>query len=334
MTRFPTIDVHAHVLTEETMARMRAESAAFAPRLEAVAEDHAVLVTGASRYRPFPRGAWDVERRLRDMARARVDVQLLSVCPQTYGYDLEPALAAAFARIQNEAIAGLVRARPDRFLGLATLPMQDPDAAALELRRSMTSLGLKGAAVCTNVGQKNLDAPDLDPVWQAADDLGAFVFVHPQRPAGAERLASYYLVNLIGNPLETTIAVASLVFGGVVERFPRINFCFAHGGGFAPYQRGRFEHGWRVRAEPRSRLAGRPADSLSRLYFDTILHARGALDFLVREAGAERVLIGTDYPFDMGSETPVTEVEALGLSTPACHAICGGTAARVLGVRS
>lgn len=330
MTRARTVDVHAHVLTEKMMDRMRRESPAHGPRLEPLTDEHGVLVVSDTRYAPFPRGAWDLERRVRDMGRTRVDLQVLSVVPQAYGYELEPKAGAALARIQNEEIAVLVREAPDRFAGLATLPMQDPEAAAAELRYAMTSLGLRGAAICTNVRQRNLDATDLEPVWQAAQALGAFVLVHPQRAAAAERLSSYYLVNLLGNPIETSIAIASLVFGGVVERHPGVTFCFAHGGGFVPYQRGRLEHGWRVRGEPRRRLTGPPAASLDLLHFDTILHSREALAFLVGAAGVDRVLMGSDYPFDMGPTDPVAEVEALGLAAPACEAVCGATAARLL----
>jgi aminocarboxymuconate-semialdehyde decarboxylase len=178
----------------------------------------------------------------------------------------------------------------------------------------METLGLKGAQIGSNINGRNLDDAGLEPLWAAANELDAFIMVHPTGIAGAERLKSYYLVNLIGNPLDTTIAAATLVFIGVIERFPRIKFLMVHGGGFVPYQVGRFKHGWEVRAEPRARLKTPPQASLDELLFDTIVHGRPALEFLVSSCGAERVLLGSDYPFDMGTLECVRQVEALSIT--------------------
>ena len=324
------VDVHAHILTERAMARMQRESPEHAPRLVERSDDGAVLELGGVRQRPFGRGAWDIERRLADMDATGVDVQALSVVVVTFGYHLDPALATTFAQIQNEEIASLVRSHPDRFVGLATLPMQDPQAAATELRRAIRDLGLRGALIGTNVAGRNLDAPEFEPVWDAAQELGAFLFFHPERVAAAERLADYYLTNLLGNPFDTSVAIASLVFGGVVERFPGLTLCFAHGGGFIPYQRGRLERGWQVRPEPRQKLKGAPGASFERLYFDSILHSPLALDFLVRTVGAEHILLGSDYPFDMGPEDPVASITSAVQDPDDRRRILGDTAARLL----
>lgn len=314
------------------MARLRQASPEYGPRLEGRSEQQATLVLGGFRYPAFPRGGWDVQRRLADMDATGVDVQALSVVPFTFLYELDPAITTAFSRIQNEEIAALVRSHPSRFVGLATLPMQDPGAAARELRRAMRELGLRGFSVCTHVAGRNLDDPALEPMWATAEELGAFIFVHPQNVAAADRLGSYYLINLVGNPLDTTIAATSLVFGGVLERYPRLPFCLAHGGGFVPYQRGRFEHGWRVREEPKRPLRDAPAASLDRFYYDTILHSAPALEYLVRTAGAEHVLLGSDYPFDMGPADPVQSV-LTAIGDPAQQrTILGEAAAPLLGV--
>jgi aminocarboxymuconate-semialdehyde decarboxylase len=320
-----TIDIHAHVLTREAMTRMQREASAAAPRLE---ED--TLVVGQFRFARFPRGAWDVEQRLADMDAAGVDVQAVSVVPFTLLYELEPAVTSTFAQIQDESIAELVRDHPTRFVGLATVPLQDPPAAARELRRAVRELALRGIEIGTNVAGRNLDAPELDVVWSAAAELGAFVFVHPQSVAAADRLANYYLFNLLGNPLDTSIAAASLVFGGVLERYQNLHICLAHGGGFIPYQRGRLEHGWRVRQEPRRLLQQPPAASFDRLYYDTILHADAALRFLASTAGVEHVLLGSDYPFDMGPTDPVGKVKRAIPEESEHSAVLGGTAGRLL----
>jgi aminocarboxymuconate-semialdehyde decarboxylase len=264
------------------------------------------------------------------MAAAEVDMQAVSVCPQTFIYDQDAALAAALARIQNEQIAKLVSQHPDRFLGLATLPMQAPQQAADELRHAVRALGHAGAMIGSNVVGKNLDDPALEPVWAAAAEVDAFMLIHPVKVAGADRLRGYYLTNLIGNPLDTTIAAACLAFAGVLERYPNLKICLSHGGGFTPYQAGRFAHGWHVREEPKKSLAVSPEASLRRFYYDTILHAKPQLEFLVDWAGSSHVLLGSDYPFDMGSTECVRQVRALGVAAADRDAILGGRAAALL----
>jgi aminocarboxymuconate-semialdehyde decarboxylase len=327
----PTIDVHAHILTEETIRLLQRESPKAAPKLSDVDDQFGTLDVAGSVYRHFPRGGWDLDRRFRDMAAAKVDMQVLSVCPQTFLYAQPPALAAAFARIQNEQLAKLVKTHPGRFQGIATVPMQAPQQAADELRHAMTVLGLRGMQIGSNIAGKNLDDPELEPVWAAAAELGAFILLHPINVAGIDRLGSYYLNNLIGNPLDTTIAAACLVFSGVLERHPSLKICLAHGGGFVPYQAGRFVHGWHVRAEPKKKLPKPPTDSLQRFYFDTIVHSKEVLEFLVGNAGADRVLLGSDYPFDMGTPDGVLQVRSLSLPAAEQASILGGLAQTMLG---
>ncbi len=326
-----TIDVHAHILTEETIRMLQREAPKVAPKLSQVDHQFGTLDVAGNVYRHFPRGGWDLDRRLQDMAASKVDVQVLSVCPQTFVYAQPPALAAAFARIQNEQLAKLAKTHPDRFLAIGTLPMQAPKVAVDELRHAVTTLGLRGVQIGSNVAGKNLDDPDLEQVWATASELDAFILLHPINVAGADRLSSYYLANLIGNPLDTTIAAACLVFSGVLERYPSLKFCLSHGGGFVPYQAGRFLHGWHVRAEPKSKLHKPPAESLQRFYFDTIVHSKEALDFLVGTAGVDRVLLGSDYPFDMGMPDGVLQVRSLSISAEDRMAILGGRAQALLG---
>jgi aminocarboxymuconate-semialdehyde decarboxylase len=214
---------------------------------------------------------------------------------------------------------------------MSTLPMQAPAEAAAILKRAITQHGLRGLHLGSNIGGGNLDDPGLDAVWEVANAHDLFVLVHPHKVVAAARMHSYYLTNLVGNPLETTIAAASLVFGGVVERYPRIRFCFSHGGGFAPYQAGRFVHGWNVRAEAKQRLKGRPQESLDRLLYDSITHKPSVLRFLIDEVGADRVVFGTDYPFDMGTTTGVAELRAATADTAVQAAIFEGNTRRLLG---
>ena len=334
MSETRTIDVHAHVLSEETMRLLQREAPGIAPRLSEIGPEGACLQVAGITQRPFPRGAWDLDKRLHDMDLYGVDAQIVSVCPQTFLYDQDPALTASFAAIQNEQISALVRAMPDRFMGLATLPLQAPERAVAELRRAMLELGLVGAEIGSHVEGRNLDHAELEPVWAAAAELGAFILVHPQKVAAANRLGSYYLANLIGNPLETSIAAASLVFAGVLDRYPTLKVCFSHGGGFVPYQAGRLMHGWDVRPEARKRLAKSPEASLRRLYFDTILHFDPALEFLIDAFGAAHVLLGSDYPFDMGNLDCVRQIRELPILESDRRMILGDGMRALLGARA
>lgn len=326
MSFSPVIDVHAHILTEEMMARMRREAPEIGPTLTEVDAEGGVLTVGDIVQRPFPRGGWDLDRRLADLDIAGFDLQVLSNCPQTFLYERDAALTGTLCQIQNEAIAELVARHPDRFLGIATLPMQDPVRAADELRRAVTRLGLKGAQIGSHIEGRNLDHPALEPVWATAAELGAFILIHPQKTAAGDRTKEFYLKNLIGNPLETTIAAASLVFGGVLERYPDLRICLVHGGGFLPFQTGRMIHGWKERPECRRFIKESPEVSIRRLYFDTLTHFGPALRYLTDTFGADHVLLGSDYPFDMGTLEGARQVRAAGLNWEAEEAILGRTA--------
>jgi aminocarboxymuconate-semialdehyde decarboxylase len=331
MADLRTIDAHAHILTEETMATLQREVPSYRLQLRDVDGDFATLDVGAISYPRFPRGGWDLERRLHDMEKAKYDRQLLSVLPQTVAYDEEPTVALAMSQIQNDQIAALVKRHPDRFLGLGTVPLQSPDASAAELRRCMNELGLRGMMIGSNVRGRNFDDPDLEPVWAVAAELGAFIFIHPTSPAAADRLKDYYFRNFIGNPLDTTIAAASLVFAGVLERHPGIKIFLSHGGGFLPYQEARFVHGWGERDEAKKNLKLSPAASLGRFFYDTILHARKPLEFLIVSAGSDRVLLGSDYPYDMGQYDTVDLIASLSMPEADKAKILGGNARTLLG---
>ena len=327
-----TIDSHTHILTEEAMRLLARESPKVAPVLKGRGTPQATLeVDGKVVQDPMPSEIWDVDLRLRDMDANDVDVQVLSPTVFTFYYGQEPALALACAAIQNEEIAAVVKRHPDRFIGLGSVPLQAPELAAKELRRAMTTRGLRGAMIGTNVNGRNLDDPALEPFWAAAEELGAFLFIHPHGGIFGERLGSYYMKNFVGLPFDTTIAAASLVFGGVLERYPRLKIGLSHGGGYVPYQSGRFQHAYDVRPEAKVHLPNGPGSSLSRLYYDTILHSKPALEFLISSAGPDRVLLGSDYPFDMGNLDCVARVRALSIESDARDLILGGYARTVLG---
>jgi aminocarboxymuconate-semialdehyde decarboxylase len=325
-----TIDIHTHVLADATVKLMQKEIPSLGLKMAPYDADNAVCEVAGVAYRPFPRGGHDIERRFQDMDAAEVDVHLLSAAPQTWLYGQEAAVGVTASAIQNDEIARHVKEHPERFSGIATLPMQAPDKAADELRRAMRKLGLHGAMIGSNIGGKNLDDPSFEPLWAAAEELDAFMMIHPGNVAGADRLRSYYLGNLIGNPLDTTIAGACLIFGGVLERHPKLNFIMSHGGGFIPYQGGRWVHGWEVRPEPKVNVKHSPAPYLDRFLYDTILHAQAPLEFLISSVGANRVFLGSDYPYDMGTGECVRQVRAANISAADRDIILGGHAAKIL----
>jgi aminocarboxymuconate-semialdehyde decarboxylase len=332
MARPRTIDCHTHILGEDAIRRLANESAKVAPVMDRRGDPACkLIIDGAVAQDPFPREMWDTERRLRDMDLNGVDIQVLAPTVFTFFYQHEPALGLGCAMLQNEEIAAEIARHPGRFLGIGSVPLQAPELAAQELERAMTKLGLRGAMIGTHVRGRNLDDSALEPFWSTAARLGAFIFIHPHGGAGVERLGSYYLKNLVGLPFETTIAGASLVFGGVLERHPDLKICLSHGGGFLPYQAGRFRHGFDVRPEAKVALEGSPEASIARLYYDTILHAKPTLEFLIASAGANHVLLGSDYPFDMGNLDCVARVEALAIPAADRDLILGGYAGRLLG---
>ena len=239
--------------------------------------------------RPQPNFADDtiysVERRLRDMDAQGIDMHVLSLQPM-FADALPAEQAIPICRAINNAFAEVVAANPKRFLALANLPMQSPQDAARELERAVKELGLRGAEIRSQINGTNLDEPPLAPFYDKAQELDVPIFIHPGGVPGLEeRLGKYYLTNLIGNPMDTTIAAASLIFGGVLRKYPRLKVYLAHGGGACPYIRYRWDHGWKVRGEGKAVIDRPPSEYLSRLYFDSLTHGGPALSFLASTVG-------------------------------------------------
>ena len=326
-----SIDLHAHVLTEETMRLMRGVSATHAPRVEGTT----MLLGETIRYPNVPSGTWDLDERLADMDRTGVDAQAVTVVPFTLGYEWEPRLAREMCAVQNEQLAKLHRQHPSRFYPLGCVPLQDPRAAVEEAERAVRQLRLYGLGLGTRLPDHNFDWEELEPFWAKVEDLDVPLMCHPTQRLQLPDLKDYYLVNFIGNPLDSTIMIAALVFGGVLKRHPGLKFVIVHGGGFVPYQYGRFDHGWQVRPEPKAKLQELPSTYIRRLYFDIITHAKPALEYLVGEFGADHVVLGTDYPYDMGVADPVGLIDSL-TSTDAAgkQAIKGGNAAKLLKIHA
>jgi aminocarboxymuconate-semialdehyde decarboxylase len=273
---------------------------------------------------------YDEHHLLRAMNARRLDAAAVSPPPELFLYWAKPDLGRHIARTMNDGMAQLARAHPDRFLPLATLPMQDPELAVDELYRAIAKLGLRGVALCTHVNGVDLDDPRFAPVFAAAGTLGVPVFLHPQNAGDVRRIASHHLWNVIGFPLETAITATRLIVTGRFERNPGLNVVLAHGGGYLPYQLGRLDHAYRVRPVAFNGLPQPPSTYLRNIYCDSLTHDGLALQFLLDRIGIDHVVLGSDYPFDMGSEHPVDAVEALGLAPAQRQAVLGGTLSRLL----
>jgi aminocarboxymuconate-semialdehyde decarboxylase len=316
------IDMHAHILTEEMIRLMQGVSKTHAPFLTTTDTPYPSGLTTSSQgftltfpSRPstttWPEGGHNVDLRLEDMARTGVDVQAISPFVGTFLYEIPTEVNVEFCKLYNEEFARLKREHPGKFAPLATVPLQDGEAAAAELERAVKELGLHGVATSTSLPSTNLDDPRLEPFYAKLNELQVPWFIHPSFTPVAQRAPKYYLTNFIGNPLETTIAVATLIFGGVMERYPNIRCWTPHAGGFVPYQFGRFDHGYEWRPEPKGQITKPPSEYLDAFLFDIIAHSAPALDYLVQTFGAGQVYLGTDYPFDMGLPDPVGTVQAI-----------------------
>lgn len=271
------------------------------------------------------------KQRLRDMDKMGIDIQAISVAPPQYFYWTEPDVGVKLATMQNDNLARIVASHPDRFVGLGTVPLQDVPASLDELNRIVDDLGFHGIEICSNVNGVDFDDPRFIPFFERVSELNLFTLVHPNGFTQGERLSVYYLINTIGMPLDSAIFLARVIFGGVFEQFPNLKICVAHGGGYLPSYPARYDHAWRVRADVHDSIPQTPSSYLRKVYFDTVVYEGYELSKLVDRYGADHILLGTDYPYDMGETDPVGLVGSLvGLSDDERRMVLGGNAARLL----
>jgi aminocarboxymuconate-semialdehyde decarboxylase len=327
------IDLHTHLVPEGWEDWAARFGGAQWPRLVRKDACRATLMTGDKVFRDIDDRSWNPSRRLEDMDRLGIDRQALSPPPVMFCYGADARANAAFARVQNENVAAVAARHPGRFTGMATVPLQDVDLAVKELRHCRERLDLRAVEIGTFPGGRDFDDPALFPFFEACAALDVAIFVHPANPLiGQERLGKYYFPLIVGNPLETALAISKLIFGGVLERLPALRVCFAHGGGAFPFTLARLDHGWKVRPEGPAAIPRPPREYARRLYFDSLTLSAANLRFIVEQFGAERVVIGSDYPFDMGADDPVGALAEAHLPAAAREQIEGLTASRFLGL--
>jgi aminocarboxymuconate-semialdehyde decarboxylase len=350
------IDLHTHILPHDWPDLDAKYGYSGFVRLDHYRPCCARMMIGDRVFREITDNVWDPQRRIEECDRAGVSLQVLSTVPVMFSYWAKPADALDLSRRLNDHIAEVVRDHPTRFAGLATLPLQDPDRAARELERCIRELGLRGAQIGTHVDANphgarsaslNLDDASLAPVWSAAEEFGAALFVHPWDMVGKERMPKYWLPWLVGMPAETSLAICSMMFGGVFERFPKLRVAFAHGGGAFPIIAGRIEHAFHVRPDlvatdnktnPREYLAcidERGGMTPARFYVDSLVHDADALRLLLKLFGAPRIALGSDYPFPLGEPQPGKLIESMNeLSAQEKTQLLSGAAREFLGLDS
>lgn len=326
MTRKPpTIDVHQHVVPDSFFRAVETDPDAYGCRLDG----QFLQLRSGLKFRWDPKQR-DPKLRLADMDRSRVDIALLSILPPFFSYSEPIETGLRVARLVNDALAELAGDYGGRFMAMGHVPLQDTAAAVAELEARR----FPAVQIGSNVNGRNLDDPELLPFFKAAERLGTLVFVHPPPNGiiGADRLEQYYLRNFIGNVTDSAVAIASVMFGGVLDACPRLKICFAHGGGSAPYIWGRWAHGQTVRPEAKVRTSTPVSQLRRRIYLDTLTHSPSALRFLIDEAGADRVVLGSDYPADMADDGQVDAIEKMGLDEETVRKVLGGNLAQLLGL--
>lgn len=326
------IDIHTHFIPQSFVAGARSGRAPDHVVADRRDRTEWIVHPQGYRYRLSPE-FFELEAKVQQMDRLGIDVSILSLSPTLFFYWIDRAAARDFCQEANESLAAFV-GQSDRLHGVATVPLQDPDAAANELRRAVRQLGLRGVEIGTTMETVPLDDPRFEQFFAAAADLDVPVILHPYYVGARAQLADFYMTNLTGNPLETCVAASRLILSGFLDRHPALKIVLVHGGGFMPYQIGRLDHGFRVRAEARASISNAPSTYLRRFWYDTITHASTPLKFLIELAGADRVMLGTDSPFDMADDRFGDYFSAIGLDVRDREVITSANAVALFGIAS
>jgi aminocarboxymuconate-semialdehyde decarboxylase len=326
-----TIDMHAHMAVDAA-ASFAGPHVPSDPRARFYTEETRTL----TRKQDADRHGHLTQLRLRfdTMDDMGIDVQIVSPAPPQSFYTVPPDVGVRTAQLVNDGIAEAVATRPDRLRAMGTVPMQAGGAAAAEeLERCIRRLGFKGAQILAHVGEKEISDPEFAPFWARAEALGAVVMVHPAGFTEARRFGRYYFNNVIGNPFDTTMALHYLIFDGVLERHPNLKLIAVHGGGYLPAYSGRIDHAWGARSDSRGGLPQAPSTYLKRIYVDTIVFTPHQLEALIKLLGPDKILLGTDYPYDMGEYDPIGHLASVeGLDAATIAGIAGGNARRLFDI--
>jgi len=314
------IDIHTHYIPRDCFDIIKRDGLVLGPTIGKSSTGEEVLVVNGKAFGATVAQLCDPERRLRDMDEMGIDMQVLSLVGHSFFYDIEPEIGLSVSRQHNDAIAEIVTAYPDRFVGMGTLPMQDIGSTVQELERVVRELKLRAVEIGSNICGKDLDDPRFWPLYEKVQELDIPIFVHPTSPPGGARLQKYFMSHIAAYPMETALVIARVTFGGILQKFPRLNFIFSHGGGGTVFIMGRWDHAHRY-AEECQTIPLPPSDYVRQMYFDTIVHSTEALEYLVKMVGDTHLLLGSDYPFSLMDVDPVNSVLSSGLPAASKEAI-------------
>jgi len=322
-----TVDIHSHMVVAAAAELVK-------PHLVKTSgtADASTVALGAKQMADRRSRMIDLAQRLPELDAMGLERQVIKPSPQQCYYEVPKDIAVKAARMVNEGMAEFAARAPGRLIPFGTVPMSEPTAAVAELEHCSRILGFKGVQILTNIAGRELSDPDFEPFWAKAEALGMLIVIHPAGFTEPQRLARFYFGNVIGNPLDTTVAIHHLIFDGVLERYPDLRILAVHGGGYAAAYSGRMDHAWGARSDARGTLPKPPTEYLRRMYFDTVVFTPHQLDYLVRVFGADHILMGTDYPFDMADYDPVEHVLSGTLDESSIAAVAGGNARRLLGL--
>lgn len=312
---FRSLDIHTHILPEHIPNYFQKFGYGDFIHLEHHCPGCARMIKGDKVFRVIEQNCWDPEARLKDMDETEVDMQVISTVPVLFNYWAKPAHGLETARFFNDHIAQSAAERPDRFIGIGTVPLQDVDMAIREMERCIQELKMPGLEIGSNINQRNLSDPAFFPFWEAAEELGCALFVHPWEVMGGKEIERYWLPWLVGMPAETARAISSMIFGGVFEKFPGLRVAFAHGGGSFPFTIGRIAHGFDVRPDLCAIDNDKnPKNYLGQFWIDALVHDANALRYCMNVIGEDKICMGSDYPFPLGEHRPGALIKSMDLS--------------------
>jgi aminocarboxymuconate-semialdehyde decarboxylase len=325
-----TVDIHSHIFVREAARVAQPHNDISRISLAHFADD-ATKAINAGQEKDIMQVMTTIDRRLHDLDRMGIDIQVVAPAPGQCYYHLDAKIAEQAHRIANDGVAEFCSRRADRFLGLGGVTLQEPELAVRELDYVMTHLKLKGVQILTNVDGRELSDPAYRPFFARAEQLGAFIMLHPNGFTHAERLTHFYFNNILGNPLETTVALHSLIFSGTLARFPDLNLMAVHGGGYLPAYSGRIDHAWGARQDSHGDLPLQPTTYLRQVYLDSVVFSYHQLAYLLALFGPDRILMGTDYPYDMAEYNPIGHIAGVdGMDETTLAQLAGGNAMRLL----
>ena len=326
----PTIDIHAHIVVPEA-AKVALPHVDVSRIPLAHFSDAATKEINAGQEKDIREVMTTIDRRLSDLDRMGIDIQVVAPAPGQCYYYVDSKIAESAHRITNDGVAEFCMRKPDRFLGLGGVTLQEPDLAVQELDYVMSELRLKGVQILTNVDGRELSDPLYRPFFARAEQLGALIMLHPNGFTQGERFTHFYFINVIGNPLETTLALHNLIFSGTLARFPDLKLLAVHGGGYLPAYSGRIDHAWGARRDSHGDLPLPPTTYLRQVYLDTVVFTYHQLAYLLEVFGPDRILMGTDYPFDMAEFNPIGHIAGVnGMDEDTLAQLAGGNAIRLL----